>query len=382
MLSGIERAMAMAVRLAAGPSAHLREVHDDLIATVIQRRPAVYISCATIMIMSVTAALITRRPWAFGWLAIDALLISYRLYLSFRHDNGRDEPVEGRAAVVGSMFVLFVIFGLGCSLCIVNGPPVLMLMAIISTLGMFTGIASRWAGLPGLALLTIVLVALPVCVATSRHFGGGVSVAAVQFAMVAVVTATQMIQNHRMLVRMILAEQQNALLARSDALTGLGNRVRLREDMERLFRPGRRRWPVAVMYLDLDGFKGFNDRHGHDAGDALLRQVGIAIRDEAKGASVYRMGGDEFVVVCSRHEEAAVVPLARRIIDTVSTVRLDGVEAASCVAASVGVALARHADEPASVLARADEAMYAAKRAGKARCHMAAIGDAAGSIAA
>ena len=350
------------------------DVRDDMLATVIQRRPAVYISCASVMIMSVSAALLTEHVWATGWLAIDAILIAYRLHLSFRHDDGVHSPRRGRGAVVGSMFMLFIVFGIGCSLCIADGPPVLMLMAIISVLGVFAGIGSRWAALPRLALTTIAAIALPVCVAITWRTGGGLGLAAVQFTAIAVMTCSQTMQNHRTLTRMILAEHRNAMLARSDPLTGLGNRTRLYEDLDDLLATaiGERR-RAAVLYLDLDGFKAFNDAHGHDAGDALLVSVGETIRVIAAGAGVYRIGGDEFVILCTAADEGPTTSdLAQRIAHGVSTVRLADRADQGGVGASIGVAFAEGGDEPAALLACADAALYAAKRAGKGRCYAAA----------
>lgn len=368
------------------PLADHSEVRNELIATVIQRRPAVFISCAAVMIMSLSAALLTEQRWAITWLAIDAALISYRLYLSFRYDDGVCNPVEGRGAVVGLMFALFIIFGVGCSLSILGGPPALMLMAVISVLGVLAGIGSRWAALPRLALVTTAAIALPVCLAITLRAGEGLALAAVQFAAIAATTASQTMQNHRTLMRMILAEHQNAVLARSDPLTGLGNRVSLREDLDALLTrlvAGSASYPqAAVLYLDLDGFKAFNDAHGHDAGDELLKKVGEAVCIEAEGAGVYRIGGDEFVVICSGRDDGSTVQLAQRVVQKVSAIRLRYRSGESGVGVSIGIAHVDPTDEPETVLARADEALYAAKRAGKARCHVAEVDRLATPIAA
>ncbi len=369
----IGSSLSSAIRWLTTPLAGHPDVRDDMIATVIQRRPAVYISCASVMIMSIAAALLTHQVWAATWLLFDTALIGYRLYLSFRYDDGIHSPTERRGAVVGSMFLLFMVFGIGCSLCIARGSPALMLMAMISVLGVFTGIGSRWAALPRLALVAIALIALPVCVAIALRTGGGLAWAAVQFTAIAVMTCSQTMQNHRTLKRMILAEHQNASLARSDPLTGLGNRTRLAEDLDALLAgdvastaPRQR---AAVLYLDLDDFKAFNDTHGHDAGDALLHLVGQTIRTVADGAGIYRIGGDEFVVICTAPDEAATIDLPRRLAHAVSVVRLPDRARHSGVGASVGMTFVEPGDQPAALLSRADDALYAAKRAGKGRCY-------------
>lgn len=368
------------------PVAHRPEIRAALMATVIQHRPAVFISCAAVMIMSVSSALLTGKAWAVAWLFSDTALIAYRLHLSFRYDDGVRDSAGQRGAVIASMLALFIIFGLGCSLCIASGPQTLLLMALISVLGVFAGISSRWAAFPRLALATIAAIALPVCLAMSARIGGGLTLAIVQFAAIAAMTASQTMQNHKTLLRMITAEQQNAQLARSDALTGLGNRVRLCEDLAMLCSletPGAPAFPrTAVLYLDLDGFKAVNDTYGHNAGDDLLRDVGHAIKFEAEENAVYRIGGDEFVVICARCDEVAVGRLAERIVRKVSNIHLDRTGLGRGVGVSIGIAFARHADQPETVLTRADQALYAAKRGGKARCYVADVGSPTRPLAA
>ncbi|QNE32493.1 diguanylate cyclase [Sphingomonas sp. NBWT7] len=353
------------------PVARHPEIRDELIGTVVQRRPAVFISCAAVMIMSISAAILTGSAWALGWFAADFALISYRLYLSFRYDDGSAEPIRGRAEVVASMFTLFIVFGLGCSICIISGPAALMLMALISVLGVFAGVASRWAAFPRLALVTITAIAIPVCLAVTVRAGGGLGMAAVQFAAVAAMTISQTVQNHRTLLRMLVAEHRNALLARTDALTGLGNRIRLREDLKALLsdRSATECRREALLYLDLDGFKAFNDTRGHDAGDELLKKVGETISTMAKDGRAYRLGGDEFVVVSPLCDQLSAVQLAQHIVGGVASTRLGG----SCagVGVSVGIALVSENDSPEALLIRADEALYAAKRAGKSCYHVA-----------
>jgi diguanylate cyclase (GGDEF)-like protein len=141
-------------------------------------------------------------------------------------------------------------------------------------------------------------------------------------------------------------------LAHLDPLTGAANRRSLARDA-----PGvERRDGAQVLVLDLDGFKAFNDRHGHDAGDRLLVDVVRALDDDLDG-TIYRTGGDEFCIVApvDRPDLAA---RAERLVEAVSP---DG------VTASVGVA--RLPDEGPGVLAAlklADTRMYAAKSARRA----------------
>ena len=150
-------------------------------------------------------------------------------------------------------------------------------------------------------------------------------------------------------------------LARRDALTGLGNRLRLDEDLGQLhFRCARYGWQYSLAVCDIDHFKRHNDEFGHLAGDDVLRQVAAALQATARrGDGVYRYGGEEFVVVLPGQDLERARAAAERLRAVVET--------ATPVTMSVGVAAsAPEGDEdPAAVLARADAALYAAKQAGR-----------------
>lgn len=160
-------------------------------------------------------------------------------------------------------------------------------------------------------------------------------------------------------------------MALNDALTGLANRRLLADRLTMALLHARRaKSLMAVMYLDLDGFKAINDRLGHAGGDALLklvsRRLELTVREED---TVARLGGDEFAVALwgvASVEDAAVV--ARKVVEAVSRpYSLDGASVA--VTASAGVAVyPLHGADAAALLASADAALYEAKRAGKDRC--------------
>jgi diguanylate cyclase (GGDEF)-like protein len=158
-----------------------------------------------------------------------------------------------------------------------------------------------------------------------------------------------------------------ARLAQYDELTGLANRVLFQDRLARAFAAARRQErQVAVMILDLDGFKPVNDRLGHAAGDALLRITGERLRARLRESdTVARLGGDEFGIVVeslAKPEHAALV--ARKLLDAVAPpVCLEGREV--LVGASLGVALyPRDGDSPDAVKRCADAAMYRAKAEG------------------
>ncbi|WP_428488655.1 putative bifunctional diguanylate cyclase/phosphodiesterase [Rhodopila sp.] len=163
------------------------------------------------------------------------------------------------------------------------------------------------------------------------------------------------------------AEERLAHTARHDALTGLPNRVLLREYLDR--NPDRRRGdgPVAVLCLDLDGFKNVNDRFGHPAGDALLCAVADRLRANTRPEDlVVRLGGDEFAVVQNapvQPDDAAM--LAERLIEELARPYPFGNDVIT-IGTSIGIVwAAADNDELGLLLKSADQALYRAKAAGR-----------------
>ncbi|GAB6898161.1 EAL domain-containing protein [Kineosporia succinea] len=167
-----------------------------------------------------------------------------------------------------------------------------------------------------------------------------------------------------------LRESHDRLRAQafSDSLTGLANRARFDQRLRAAIRGGR---PLGLLFCDLDDFKAVNDRLGHNAGDDLLRAVGIRLRACVRpGDTVARLGGDEFAILMEDADEGPDV-IGRRILAALGRpfqIGHRGRETRVRVGASVGVAvLDRVAPDasPESLLAGVDQAMYAAKRRGK-----------------
>jgi diguanylate cyclase (GGDEF)-like protein/PAS domain S-box-containing protein len=166
-------------------------------------------------------------------------------------------------------------------------------------------------------------------------------------------------------------------IAHFDTLTSLPNRVLLADRLQQAMAQSQRRGrSIAVAYLDLDGFKAVNDKHGHDVGDGLLvvlaQRMKAALRD---GDTLARIGGDEFVaVLVDLVRQQDFEPVLARLLEAaadpvVSTVAQGDVVLQ--VSASMGVTLFPQDGVDADVLLRhADQAMYAAKEAGKNRYHI------------
>jgi diguanylate cyclase (GGDEF)-like protein len=119
---------------------------------------------------------------------------------------------------------------------------------------------------------------------------------------------------------------------------------------------------AALMFVDLDGFKGINDRYGHAAGDALLKAVARDLIGHVRASDVVgRIGGDVFGVLVWRVEEPQAVAKARELEAVIARVGITHGRSQVSVAASVGVALLVEDSNPADVIAAADQAMYARK---------------------
>lgn len=154
--------------------------------------------------------------------------------------------------------------------------------------------------------------------------------------------------------------------ATHDSLTGLANRSNFTEAVEDALSNAGGEISVAVMFLDLDDFKGVNDSLGHAAGDELLIAVGKRLLSECRSQdTVARIGGDEFAVLIPATSELSdVESLARRIIEALD-VPFSVSDRQVMTRASIGVAIAGPTDGPRELLSNADAAMYAAKHQGK-----------------
>jgi len=170
-------------------------------------------------------------------------------------------------------------------------------------------------------------------------------------------------------------EQANRLLrdiANRDALTQLYNRLGLEMEMEKYLSLCRRSGqPLAVIMMDLDSFKAYNDTRGHAAGDTALATVAAALRARARASDVVaRLGGDEFCILIPFTKPDRAVPAAEGFVAAVvdATMDLPRLESGAQLGASAGVAcFPEDGDEGAELLARADAALYRAKAAGRGR---------------
>jgi diguanylate cyclase (GGDEF)-like protein len=182
--------------------------------------------------------------------------------------------------------------------------------------------------------------------------------------------------NQRLKVEIADREESQArsqYLAYHDSLTGLGNRLLFKEQLEEALKDvSVASHPLAVLFLDLDGFKAVNDTLGHSIGDLLLKSVATKLRDILPRTDrIARLGGDEFAILqISAAQPGSSIALAERIIEVVGQPNsIDGHDVT--VGASVGIAVARPGDmNTENFLKSADLAMYSAKSDGRGTYRM------------
>jgi two-component system cell cycle response regulator len=170
-------------------------------------------------------------------------------------------------------------------------------------------------------------------------------------------------------------------LARTDALTGLHNFRALQTKLDEEFaRAARYAEPLAVLLVDLDNLKTLNDRYGHEAGNAALRAMGEVFREELREVDfAARFGGDEFVALLPHQTAAEATVVAERV-----RVRLAARPwpYPQPLTLSVGIAAMEgtvHVQEPASLIAAADAALYRSKHHGRNRVEVAGPSDGLGT---
>jgi diguanylate cyclase (GGDEF)-like protein len=167
-------------------------------------------------------------------------------------------------------------------------------------------------------------------------------------------------------------------LAEHDALTGAKNRRVFDEHLARLWqqaiRDGR---PLAILLIDVDHFKAFNDRYGHQAGDTALRRVAQAVQAQVSRPldMLARYGGEEFAVILYDSDRAGTLEIARRMHAAVGALHIEhrSAPATGTVTVSIGVAAIEPtpARDPRGAVQLADEALYTAKTLGRDQVHMA-----------
>jgi diguanylate cyclase (GGDEF)-like protein len=177
----------------------------------------------------------------------------------------------------------------------------------------------------------------------------------------------------RELRRRMAAEAKLAVLATTDSLTGLSNRRHFDEVITREWqRATRERSSIALLMIDTDHFKAYNDMHGHQSGDKLLQAIGSSITDRARRATDLgaRYGGDEFVLLLPSTGGTAALEIAEWIRKTVRDLHLPSEASAATVSVGVAVMTPRPGMDHRELIDAADKSVYQAKANGRDRCEL------------
>lgn len=168
------------------------------------------------------------------------------------------------------------------------------------------------------------------------------------------------------------ANQRLETLSQTDQLTGLGNRYLFVERFEEEYRRARRKnHSLALILLDIDHFKDYNDRYGHQAGDDCLVEISRALAEAVAraGDTLARYGGEEFIVLLSDTDREGACIVAERLRQVVAStpVSVDGKRLSLSVSLGVAACIPGHGEDREELIQRCDKALYEAKNAGRNR---------------
>lgn len=341
-----------------------------LLANLFTRTAAIVFASVCEISVCATAYFLHPNALYAGWGSAVVALLMVRLALIglCRTRSASGQPTPTSAFLFASL-LWSALFGFGSLLCNISGDPTLFLLGNVCAVGVIGGLAGRNAGTPRLAMLQISFILGLLAIGAALSPGSGKLVLLFQAPFCAAGFFTVALRSNRDTVALLLAREHSQRLAQHDSLTGLPNRARISELLLERTDTGmlRQDQAFAVLLIDLDGFKAINDSLGHAAGDQILQEAAVRLREVLPGSDlVGRLAGDEFVVISdSKGQSRDVCILADRIVKTLARPFVLR-EALVHIGASVGISLyPEHASTGPQLLICADRALYAVKRSGK-----------------
>ena len=346
------------------------ENRQILLANLFTRTASIVFASICEISVCATAYYLHRTTLYAGWGLTVVALLCARLALIYvccqRSVRGESTPTS---AFLLASILWSAVFGFGSLLCNISGDQTLFLLGNVCAVGVIGGLAGRNAGIPRLVLIQITFILGLLGLGAALSPGSGKLVLLFQAPFCAAGFFTVALRSNRDTVALLTARENSLRLARHDSLTGLPNRARISELLlERTGTGGQGDdQSFAVLLIDLDGFKAINDSLGHAAGDQILQEAAIRLRDILPaGGIVGRLAGDEFVAIydgASRVEDVRI--LADRIVKALARPFVLS-EARVHIGASVGISLySEHGKTGPQLLICADRALYAVKRNGK-----------------
>jgi diguanylate cyclase (GGDEF)-like protein len=330
----------------------------------------------SLIVAAAIAAHLQTAPF-IAWFVCDLAICLARLITLIM---ARRAAREGRETPTDIYMLLSVAWsgciGYGTFLSLTSGDWVVATLACLSGAAMVGGICFRNFGAPNLAAVMIVTSIGP-CVGGALLSGEPLLyVVAVQAPMYLLAMTAAAFKLNKMLVATMRAERENDHRARHDILTSLTNRIGLFDAVETKLKTGPGQdGGLALLFLDLDGFKTVNDTLGHAAGDQLLKIVAASLNHQLReGDVVARIGGDEFVVLAEGMTPKRAIALGEQLIAAVTRSYTVGHNMTAAIGVSIGIAMApEHGTCVEDLMAVADAALYEAKSNGKARWCMGSV---------
>ncbi|MGD9658894.1 MAG: diguanylate cyclase [Methylocystis sp.] len=315
----------------------------------------------------VAAVIVSRQPSPpfVIWLVLEIVICGLRLtvlLIARRAASERRETPTDIYLFLGLLWSASI--GYGGYVSLISGDWVVATLACSSATAMVGGVCFRTFSAPRLATLMMLLSLGPFAPAVVIVGEASLYVVLLQVPLFLAAMSAAAFTLNKMLVATMRGELENAHRARHDALTGLSNRAGLADAVD----GGLKGAPphggdLAVLFLDLDNFKGVNDTYGHAAGDRLLKLAAERLRQSLRATDVAaRIGGDEFVVLAKGLTSEQAAELSQRLTNSISATYDLGDGVRATIGVSVGVALVpEHGADAEALLAVADEALYEAK---------------------
>lgn len=347
-------------------------IYVEIINDLFSATPSIVVFMVSQCVIGTVIFLETGDRTILGLTLLAVLVSAERIWMIHRYHRtaegrklSRDEAAGWeRQFAIRSVATAVVVSATGVRCFMLPDPAVHMLIVgVISTYA--AGTVTRVAYRPRLALINLSIVAIPPSIACMAH-GGLIYVSLGLVTLIFLIGAFDIIQHaYDTAISQLSLKRRFAGLAQRDALTGLANRLGLSENLETVIAEAQRGGHgLAVHSLDLDRFKAANDLYGHPAGDAILKEVARRLTRLTRASDLLvRLGGDEFVLVQTGvAEREQAIGLASRIVEDIGnyyTINGYTIE----IGTSVGIALLTDEDlAPEDLLARADQALYQAKR--------------------
>lgn len=361
-------------------------VYRDLVATLFSMTAPILGFGILYALVGTLAFLSGRNDSILALVLCASVVTAFRLLIirSFHREGGIGQEISAlRSWERRYAWLTFACASLiaALNLMVLTAHQPLLLLVTVSLIFTFgAGLVSRNAGRPRLCLIGQTICVVPVSLGMLVHaLSEGPHALHAQFflleAALLLVVAGMSIESVRHLYRSsvehLTTKHDLGKLARFDPLTGLANRLLVRESFLARAPSCRADQQMAIHYLDLDGFKAINDLFGHPIGDKMLAEVAKRLVATVRSDDVVgRLGGDEFLVLQPgvQHPDQAEL-LARRIIRQLSeTYLIDGTEMR--ISVSIGIALAPvHGLDLDHLMQCADGALYRSKAKGKAQVH-------------